>query len=98
MAAREMGRVDLGDALALTLLMAEADTRRFEHAAVRWAMRFAERAGRMTLTDLEALVAALRGLVGEETSRRRSAALVGQLASEYAVPNVGAVVSRWLDR
>lgn len=41
MAAAELPKLDLGDALAVCLLMSSADDDRFERAAVRWLARFA---------------------------------------------------------
>jgi hypothetical protein len=40
MAAREMGRVSLADALALCELLAATDPKRYERAALRWLQRF----------------------------------------------------------
>ena len=40
MAAREMGGLSLADALALCGLLARADPKRYERAAVRWLQRF----------------------------------------------------------
>ena len=40
MAAREMGRVSLADALSLCELLAAADPKRYERAALRWLQRF----------------------------------------------------------
>jgi hypothetical protein len=57
-AAAELASIDLGDALAICLLMGERDDQRFERAAVRWLARLAlERPG-LRLEDLrEGLVA-----------------------------------------
>jgi hypothetical protein len=40
MAAREMGRVSLADALSLCELLAATDPKRYERAALRWLQRF----------------------------------------------------------
>ena len=40
MAAREMGHVSLADALSLCELLAAADPKRYERAALRWLQRF----------------------------------------------------------
>src|SRR6188508_2878785 len=40
MAAREMGGLSLGDALALCELLAATDPKRYERAALRWLQRF----------------------------------------------------------
>jgi hypothetical protein len=39
-AAREMGGLSLGDALALCELLASTDPKRYERAALRWLQRF----------------------------------------------------------
>jgi hypothetical protein len=39
MAARELGRLSLDDALSLCVLLAEQDAARFERAALRWLAR-----------------------------------------------------------
>jgi hypothetical protein len=43
MAAREMGGLNLAEALDLTLLIRETDRWKFERAAVRWLERFIEK-------------------------------------------------------
>jgi hypothetical protein len=40
MAAREMGRVSLADALSLCELLTATDPKRYERAALRWLQRF----------------------------------------------------------
>ena len=42
MAAREMGGLSLADALLLCELLAKADPKRYERAALRWLQRFIE--------------------------------------------------------
>ena len=51
MAAREMEGLSLSDALSLTLLIREADRRRYERAAVRWLERFIQERS-PTLADI----------------------------------------------
>jgi hypothetical protein len=51
MAARELEGLSLSDALDLTLLIREADRRRYEHAAIRWLERFIQERG-PTLADV----------------------------------------------
>jgi hypothetical protein len=58
LAAREMGRLDLEDALALVILYAGADDPRFDRAATRWIARFCVE-GRPSLSELQAAVSAL---------------------------------------
>ena len=61
-AARELGRLSLTDALALTALLAECDVRRFERAAVRWHGRFALEVKGLRLADSQLALAALAEL------------------------------------
>ena len=58
LAAREMGHLDLGDALSLVLLYAAADDPRFDRAATRWIARFCVE-GKPSLSELQAAVCAL---------------------------------------
>jgi hypothetical protein len=51
MAARELGGLNLAEALELTLLMRETNRWRYERAAVRWLERFIEER-RPTLSEI----------------------------------------------
>src|SRR3954451_12675020 len=51
-AAAELPAIDLGDALAVCLLMSVRDDERFERAAVRWLARLALERPAVGLTDL----------------------------------------------
>jgi hypothetical protein len=79
MAARELGRLSLDDALSLCVLLAKQDPARFERAAARWLARLLEeRARAPTLEQLGGAVMAFMKL-GDgarddaETSLRRLA-------------------------
>jgi hypothetical protein len=50
-AARELGRLPLGSALALTALIAEVAPQRFERAAVRWHGRLALEVPGLTIAE-----------------------------------------------
>jgi hypothetical protein len=69
-AARELEGLSLTDALDLTLLIREADRRRYERAAVRWLARFIQERG-PTLMDLALAATALSQLdgVGDQSLR-----------------------------
>jgi len=58
LAAREIGRLDLEDALSLVLLYAAADDPRFDRAATRWVGRFCVE-GKPSLAELQAAFCAL---------------------------------------
>ena len=51
-AAAELPQVDLGDALAICLLMSDHDDERFERAAVRWLARLSLERPAVGLADL----------------------------------------------
>ena len=77
-AARELGRLGLGDALALVELYAAKRDIRFERAALRWHARLTQEVGRLTLEEaalaLNALLT-LDRLPGDGTAREALAAL-----------------------
>jgi hypothetical protein len=62
--ARELGRLTLEDALALTELLARVGDARFEAAAVRWVARYAEER-RPALASLRLAVALVAALADE---------------------------------
>ena len=55
LAAREVGWLNLADALAVTVLIAKHDVSRFGRAAARWHSRFAAWESRLVLAALDAL-------------------------------------------
>jgi hypothetical protein len=61
-AAREIGRVTLVDALALLVLIAEKDPRRYPRAAARWLGRWLEETPRVRLDDATFVLGALAAL------------------------------------
>jgi hypothetical protein len=63
MAARELGGLNLAEALDLTLLMRDTDRWRYERAAVRWLERFIEER-RPTLGEIVLAGAALANVGG----------------------------------
>ncbi len=58
-AAHELPQISLADALALMLLMRDADSARYPRAAIRWHRRLADAAQRMTLEESNLALAAL---------------------------------------
>ena len=65
-AAHELGRLSLGDALALSLVVLDGDRPRYGRLAVRWTGRLVTEAGGLDLDDLALTAAALAALRGEE--------------------------------
>jgi hypothetical protein len=89
------GRLPLEDAVALVLLLAEADDARFDRAAARLVARLlAEvRAGSSETQLISAAVFALRGL-----GAHAGAQALGELAATYGLRRVANVVNLWLAR
>ena len=75
MAAREMGGLNLAEALNLTFLIREQARNRYERAALRWLERFIQER-EPTLTELALAVVALADLRGNGDQALR--ALLGQ--------------------
>lgn len=69
MAARELGRLSLMDALALVVLYARAGSPKFETAAVRWLARLALEVRDVGLADVQLAAAALGCLRGRRHER-----------------------------
>jgi hypothetical protein len=70
LAARELGRLTLADALTLVSLIAKEDPARYGRAAVRWHGRLAFEAKRLELAPSQLALAALAAC--RRTRRRRS--------------------------
>jgi hypothetical protein len=82
-AARQLERVALADALALTLLILEQEPRRFSRAAARWHARFVLDTPRVGLGDSQLALAAVAALPDG-----KAAAALAELARRYRVANV----------
>jgi hypothetical protein len=61
-AAKAMGGLSLGDALALCVVLAERDRGHYQRAAVRWISRFLEEAADVSLEETQVVTAALAAL------------------------------------
>jgi hypothetical protein len=62
LAARELGRLTLTDALRLVLLYAEVEPDKFERAAVRWLSRYLTEGKNVSLLKAQLALAALSEL------------------------------------
>ncbi len=69
MAARELGRLSLMDALSLVVAYARAGSPKFEPAAVRWLARLALEGRDMRLAEVQLAAAALACLRGRKHDR-----------------------------
>jgi hypothetical protein len=61
-AAKAMGSLSLGDALALCVVLAERDRPRYHRAAVRWIARFLTETADASLEEAQLVTAALSAL------------------------------------
>ena len=82
--ARELGRLDLVDALELTALIAQKDTTRHSRAAARWLRRWLEQNVDATIHDAALVTASLLALGG----RHHGEALATLRAAAEASPTV----------
>jgi hypothetical protein len=73
-AAAELPRVDLTDALAICLLIAEQDERSFERAAVRWLARLSLEAPSVGIDDLRQGLVAFEALPHNPAGARQALA------------------------
>ena len=79
MAARELRRLSLEDALALTVLLSKGQAPRYERAAVRWHGRLELETQLLTLPESQLALAALATLQGPAAqSGRRVLAEIGR--------------------
>jgi hypothetical protein len=86
LAAREMGDVSLADALALALLIAEAEPERWPRAATRWHARFVLEPRGIGLDEASLALSAVRALPGPH--RDVAAQTLRHLAGSYSVSSV----------
>jgi hypothetical protein len=61
-AAKQMGGLSLGDALALCVVLSERDPGRFRRAAPRWLARFVDECADVSLEEAQLVSAALAAL------------------------------------
>ena len=85
-AARELGRLPLGSALALTALIAEVAPQRFERAAVRWHGRFVLEVPGLSLAESQLALGAVASLLGGD--RSTAVWVLGELGGAHGSPNV----------
>ena len=92
-AAAEMPRAGLDDALAICLVLLDAEPARYEPAAVRWTGRqLTERRG-LTLADAEAAAANLAALADRRSTTLATLELA-QLCQDAGLPHSAALLRR----
>jgi hypothetical protein len=63
--AKEIGRLSLGEALELTLMIAQKDPRRHPRVAARWLLRYLEECDEATIDEAAMVAACLAALSGD---------------------------------
>jgi hypothetical protein len=91
-AAREIGELSLPDALALCLLLAEADPPRFDRAIARWHARLVLETGGISADEAALALIAAKGL-GDLRMREVAAQTLRRLAESYGLGSVTAAFS-----
>lgn len=93
-AATELPQVELADALALTVLLAQ-DAELFERACVRWVGRFSTEVRSVRLAQAHLVLASLGSLA---THSAAGAHALAELFDELGRPDLAAVLEGWLER
>jgi hypothetical protein len=92
-AAAELPRVELGDALAICLVLADGASSRYDRAAVRWHGRFCLEARGLELKDAALTLAALQALKGDHADA--GVAALHSLFDARGQPELGTVIAGW---
>jgi hypothetical protein len=93
-AAHQLGEMTLADALALCVLLAEKDPRRFDRAAVRWHGRYVMETQGVLLGESQLVLGALSGLTGPAAAAGAKALV--QVARERRLFGFDSAVRRLL--
>jgi len=91
-AAAELGRLDLEDAFALTLLLARSEPARFSRAAARWVGRYCVERPRVELAEAQLLLSLLAALPRQPRAAARG---LEALFMERGEAKLAEVVRRW---
>ena len=87
-AARELGELSLGDALAFCLLLADVDPPRFDRAIARWHARFVLAAQGITADDPALALSAAKDLARPLESRGLAAQILRRLTHTFGLSAV----------
>jgi hypothetical protein len=93
-AAAELGRLSLGEALAVTLVFLPQELERYERASVRWHARWCLEA-RPRLDEAGLALAALRALPGP--ARQAAGEALVELLAAHRIEDAAAVMAAWLE-
>ena len=91
-AASELDFVGLSEALELTLLLAEGDPERYDRAALRWHVRFAQETKNVDLRESQAVLALLSAI---PVNRLAAGALAELLGRRRSCERIAEALVRW---
>ena len=91
-AASELQFVSLAEALELTLLLADREPEKYERAAARWHLRFAQEVPHVDLRECQAVLALL---VAIPANRLAAAALAELLSRGRSCERIAEALVRW---
>lgn len=94
-AAAELSRIDLRDALAISLVLLDREPQAFSRAATRWAGRLALEHP-VCLTDAQLTLCALRALA--DGHGRAGAEALRELCERFGLAHTDELLLDWLDR
>jgi hypothetical protein len=91
-AASELEFVSLGEALELTLLLAEGDLEKYNRAAVRWHARFVQETKNVDIRESQAVLALLTAIPANALA---AAALAELLGRRRTCERIAEALVRW---
>ena len=91
-AAAEVQFVSLADALELTLLLADGDLEKYNRAALRWHVRFAEETKNVDIRESQAVLALLAAIPANALA---AAALAELLSRRRSCERIAEALVRW---
>ena len=93
-AAAELPRVELGDALAIALVLLDVEPDRYGRAAARWHARFCLEVKGVDLAESGAVLALLGGLTG--ASQVGAAQALASVCETHGIDRAARAIDDWL--
>jgi hypothetical protein len=92
--AADLPRVELGDALAIALVLLDVEPERYGRAAARWHARFCLEVKGVDLAESSAVLALLGGLTG--ASQVGAAQALASVCETHGIPRAAKAIDAWL--
>jgi hypothetical protein len=94
--AHELGRLNLADALALTLVYVDDKRERFDRAAVRWHGRLCTEVRGLSASEATLALVALQGLAGPQA--RTAGDALAALLEAAGQADAARLLDQWLEK